>query len=614
MSAQAYARISSPHPENKPTNQPYMRLNKSIMGTLAIAAACLTTVTSCSGDGQDLPYEYLAVQENEDGNWSFYSPDGEVLLKDEFKNRPSDVVNGYFFVPEGKKDALTLYKFGSKPEAVAEGFKELGYMGEEGLIPSVRENERIALLDGKGKVKFTLQPVGGREVTECADSYSEGLLTFAVIDDKGLTKCGYFDTNGKVAIAPKYSSAEAFREGLAIVCVSDTSYGDKAEYAIIDKKGEVVKKFNAGTIACSAGFSSGRMVFCDANGRHIIVDKKGETITKLPAKVKSVGGYDDEYVVFKDEDDNFGVMNYEGEVLVRPRYSVIEIIGHNRFLGNIKGSDDDDTGVIFNSDGDEEMRIEGFKGVDWFGQYGLIGVDKKTSTFLDKDGKARKNAEFYRITGEHPVTVHSDYFNAEAVISAFTSLVNDKGAGRYAPGMTPAQIFQGIDPEEYVYKEVAPLDDLKKEGYRYSIVAEGFFSSNIAISEYDENFQSRYIWNPNSSLYFIALEITSDKWDAKNSEALADAFIKKGFKKEACTSVEGPRYCAMLTKGDLMLLVAHDGVGILRNEESLRNVGLQTIDQCDQYNRTYSSDDEAAVEVGEVAVADSVEVVEATDY
>ena len=591
-----------------------MRLNKSILGTLAIAAACLPTVTSCSGDGQDLPFEYLAVQESEDGNWSFYSPDGEVLLKDEFKKRPSDVVNGYFFVPEGKKDALTLYKFDSKPEVVAEGFRELGYMGKEGLIPSVRENERIALLDGKGKVKFTLMPVGGKEVSECADCYSEGLLSFAVIDDKGLTKWGYVDTDGKVAIAPKYSSVDDFSEGLAIVSVSDTPYGDEAQFAIIDKKGEIVKKYNPGTIPCSSGFRSGRMAFCDANDRGIIVDKKGETITKLPAKAKGIAGFDNDYIVFTDEDNNYGVMNYEGEVLVRPKYRTINIIGHNRFLGNIKGSDNNDTGVIFNSNGDEEMRIDDFTGVAWKNQYGLLGVDEKTSTFLDKDGKARKNAEFYRIGGEYPLTVHSDYFNVEAVISAFTSLVNDKGAGRYAPGMTPAQIFQGINPEEYRYKEVAPFDDLKKEGYRYSIVAEGFFSSNIAISEYDENFQSRYIWNPNSSLYFIALEITSDKWDAKDSEALTNAFIKKGFKKDACTSVEGPRYCAMLTKGDLMLMVAHDGVGVLRNEESLRNVGLQTIDQCDQYNRTYSSDGDATTEVGEVAVADSVEVVEATDY
>ena len=65
-----------------------MKLKKALLGLLALAAG-LPMSTSCSDDNDRiLPYEYIAVQVDKDGSWSFYGPDGEVLLKDEFKNRP----------------------------------------------------------------------------------------------------------------------------------------------------------------------------------------------------------------------------------------------------------------------------------------------------------------------------------------------------------------------------------------------------------------------------------------------------------------------------------------------------------------------------------------------
>ncbi len=246
-----------------------MKLTKSIFTSLALAAVCLPAVTSCSGDERDLPFDYIAVQVDKDGSWSFYGPDGEVLLKDEFKNNPSNVVDGYFFVQEGKKELYTLYKFDKKkPEAIAEGFKQLGYMGD-GLIPSVRENERISVLDNKGKVKFTLQPVNGKEVTVCESRYNEGLLRIGVDDGDDKTKYGYINTDGKVVISPKFSRGSNFKDGLAIVCLSDETRGEKAEYAIIDKNGETVKKFRTGTRPVDYEFKDGYLIMRDSNDRFL---------------------------------------------------------------------------------------------------------------------------------------------------------------------------------------------------------------------------------------------------------------------------------------------------------------------------------------------------------
>ena len=566
-----------------------MKLTKSIFTSLALAAACLPAVTSCSGDERDLPFDYIAVQVDKDGSWSFYGPDGEILLKDEFKNRPSDVVDGYFFVQEGKKELYTLYKFDKKkPEAIAEGFKDLGYMGE-GLIPSVRENERISVLDNKGKVKFTLQPVNGKEVTGCAARYNEGLLLIGVDDGDDKTKYGYINTEGKVVISPKFSRGSYFKDGLAIVCLSDETRGEKAEYAIIDKNGETVKKFRTGTRPVDYEFKDGYLIMRDSNDRFLIVDKKGETMTKLPAKAKIVADWNKKYIVFEDEDGNCGVMDFEGEVIIRPKYSSIQIIGSDRFLASEK-NDDEWRSFILDKNGEEELRIDNYKyGVGWYCQFGLVGRDKNTLTFLEDDGKARKHAEFYRIGGLGGSSIFSDYFNSEAAVAEIVNLINDKGVDKYIIGGTPANQLSNLNPEDYSYKYTADLDNLAKAGDNWKLTASASYQGGY-LSDYNYNYNdySRYYyWNPYARLARVDLNIRCDKWDATESEALAKALVNKGFTKESSTGSGNKRYCALLTKGDLAVIIYSSNVVVCQNTSSNRENANQIISAYDT-----NSDDE----------------------
>ncbi|MDD6722346.1 MAG: WG repeat-containing protein [Bacteroidales bacterium] len=596
-----------------------MKLKKALLGLLALAAG-LPMSTSCSGDNDRiLPYEYIAVQVDKDGSWSFYGPDGEVLLKDEFKNRPSDVVDGYFFVQEGKKEVYTLYKFDKKkPEAIAEGFKDLGYMGE-GLIPSVRENERISVLDNKGKVKFTLQPVNGKEVTGCAARYNEGLLLIGVDDGDDKTKYGYINTEGKAVIAPKFSRGSYFKDGLAIVCLSDDTWGEKVEYAIIDKKGETVKKFRTGTIPVGEEFMDGYLILRDSNDRCLIVDKKGETVTKLPAKAKGVKDWNKKYIVFKDEDGNCGVMDFEGEVIIRPKYSWIQIIDSDRFLAT-EEMGDDTRSLILDKDGEEELRIDSYKyGVGWYYQFGLVGRDKNTVTFLEDDGKARKHAEFNNFGGVGRSVIRSDYFNAEAAISEIVNLINDKGVDKYIIGGTPADQLSNLNPEDYSYKYTAELDNLAKEGVNWELTASASYQGGY-LSDYNYNYNdySRYYyWNPYTHLARVDLDITCDKWDATESEALAKALVNKGFTKESSTGSGNKRYCALLTKGDLAVIIYSSNVVVCQNTSSNRENANQIISDYDT-----NPDDEVDFAIPAVSYeyevpvdsADSVVAVEAYDY
>lgn len=391
-----------------------MKLKKTLLGLLALAAG-LPMSTSCSDDNDRiLPYEYIAVQESKDGNWSFYGPDGTLRYRNEYKNRPSNVVDGYFFVREGDTTAVTLYKMDKNPrriDAVAHVLR-IGYMGS-GLVPVVREGQRITLVDGEGNVKFTLNPIGSQEVICCAPRFEDGMLAIAVVDKNGRRIWGYAGTNGQTGIRPRFTDANDFRDGVAICCTSEKTYGDEAKYVIINKKGEVVKSLNKGQNPIGPAFFSGILPVRDTDGRILMLDKKGETVAKLPAKAKSIISWDKKYIVFGNDEDNLGVMNYEGEIVIRPKYYMLNIISTGRFLateeiGDVKRA------LILDKDGNEELRIDNYsRGVTLMCQYGMVGLDKNSYTFLDKDGKPRKRAEFYGFGGLNPGIIYSDYSKAK---------------------------------------------------------------------------------------------------------------------------------------------------------------------------------------------------------
>ena len=68
-----------------------MKFN-AICGAFLASIPFLSLLTACgskSDDGDMNDIDYIAVQEEKDGNWSFYAPDGKILYPDEFKQKPT---------------------------------------------------------------------------------------------------------------------------------------------------------------------------------------------------------------------------------------------------------------------------------------------------------------------------------------------------------------------------------------------------------------------------------------------------------------------------------------------------------------------------------------------
>lgn len=377
----------------------------------AMGAICAASLTSCSSDSLDA--EYVAVKESRSGNWSFYSPDGKMVCKDEFKSEPSAVINGYFYVKEGEKGLYTLYKVGEKPEAVkgCEGLYSVGYMSE-GIVPVVKKDARITFVDKNGEVKFTLEPIGGKEIVAASAYATEGMI--AVLNADG--KCGYVNTKGETVIEPKYADATSFVDGMAIVREKGKDDYTLGAYLVIDKKGEQVFKLKDGYTPADA-FKDGYLLCKDANGQALLLDKKGEQAFKFKDGV-SVKDYNSKYVLYRDLDGS-GVMTLEGEVKIKPgKYTSFDFVDESKFI-----ADKDEKTVILNADGEETKVFDGTVRYDKNFGYRMIGSN--TTTFIDEDGKEKKDATFFYI-GDFGV-------RKSVVYSSFKSKKDEAAAAPVAP-------------------------------------------------------------------------------------------------------------------------------------------------------------------------------------
>ncbi|MDE6301165.1 MAG: WG repeat-containing protein [Muribaculaceae bacterium] len=515
---------------------------------VCIALAALA-MTACGSGGTETYFDridYIPVRTSEKGNWSFYSPDGSIKYPDEFKNTPSAVINGYFTVEENK--GITLYKAGDKPTVVknAEGLYSAGIM-MDGVIPVTFPKERISFLNGKGEKVATLEPVKGKEIVSCQPWVSEGMLWIKTEENL----YGFADTKGEVKIAPKYNVASGFSEGVALVGTKDEK-SDDLIYAVIDKKGKQVFKIADGLKPVRELFENGYLLVEDRNDHIVFLNKKGEKTYTCPSKVHRVGEYNSKYFVFENEENECGVMDYEFNVVIRPKYENIQIVGADKFLAS-----DDDTVVLLDKEGTTVQKFEDFKGVYWAGKWNYIARDKRTYCFLDKDGKPVKNAEFEDIrTWNDKYQVSSDYFNLSAVVNDVFDMVTDKGVGNYALNESPSVHFSV--PEKYSYTSEVKLDDLTKSGYRYKITTNARFSAYMA--DWDYNGWNRYYyWNPNSKLHSFEILIDAESnWDNKCSNALVEKFEKSGYKLIANTD-DSKSYLALLRKDNMMLLIGNEG-------------------------------------------------------
>ena len=501
------------------------------MKTLHIlaAAAIAVTVASCSGKPE---LSYMPAKAEGDSNWGLVDANGEFLFTDEFSDRPSPVVNGYFFVEEG--NGYTVYKAEKNPKQVGDlsGLKGCGFYND-GLMPVVHKGEHISFVDGNGKTKFTLENVDSVSVSAAMNMFVNGRCAIRTSDDKW----GAIDTEGNVVVKPKYENPVLFVEDIALV--KDAQSG---ESYIIDRDGNT-KASVSGNISSGGVFIDGYTIVqiegpdSGEESRMAIVKGDGE-LTKLPSAVKYVKTWNSKYIVFESSDYEYGILSVDGDIKVRAKYDNIELLANGKFIGNRDGkymyvSPDGDTEKLPGEVGAAVGFPYQFSKVFDF-KFELVSEDDDDDELQLRTYNGKKvGKEMDRYKGRIELdNIYSDYFDYADVTRKFMDMFDADGLKGYPFDSTMKLYADTTAHSVDWYRGDTSMSVSVASGNPYFSVSSATLYSDRTIVYDATPYASYYTWefNPASRVTAISLTLSFNGNNYRNdlpgyfAEALRDRF------------------------------------------------------------------------------------------
>ena len=398
--------------------------NKTMKHFFAVIVTLLTIV-SCGGK-QDV--QYLPFLETDGGDWGLISPSGEVLFKGEFKEQPTQVSHDRFFAKNGK-GKWELFAAEQKPKQVGkEEYEQAGVFVED-VAPVVRKGQHIEFIDTEGKVKFSLDKVDGKPVTECTN-FSEGIAVFKAGDYYGA-----IDPSGKVVIKPEYVmlSKPSDARLLAISKAYETEVKElndnnndevkkKIKVTVLSTDGKKISELNMAKFDDLKGFfvdgAMGASVKDnEGNESYGLIDEKGEWILKPSKKVTYISRMAGKSFIFNDG-ERYGLMSFEGEEIIRAKYESLIFADDDGTLLYAKKSDKD--GYMLIDRNDQQVGKETFEDY-WFfnGDYAPVKFTSNNWGFVNKKGEDLKvKQDIFSIAPNSGDDVfHSQYVDVQALIN-----------------------------------------------------------------------------------------------------------------------------------------------------------------------------------------------------
>ena len=380
-----------------------------------VFAAILAALCSCSKSGD---IQYLPFQSDEDSNWGLVSTDGKVLFENEFKNEPTVVMHDRFFVKnaDGKWE---LYSAQEKPEEIGKNVYDQAGAFIEDVAPVVAKGQPIQFINKDGDAQFSLGNVDGQQITECTN-FSEGVAIF-----KAGKYYGCIDNKGNVIVKPEYIQISPASDGkmVAISKKYENSKNGASSITILSTSGKVIadistKSFND----YENQFHDGALVVeqeIDDENRQGLINEKGEFIVRPSSKIHRIEGIENEKFIFYDGDD-YGVMDFKGNVVIRPKYKKLAFAGKGKLLWAVDDKEDANIKLI---DEDENVISKSeYEGVlPFHGSSAAVQVSKNSWIFIDEKCNEKKiNEDIYNIddseVGDN--IFYSQYVDVEALVKS----------------------------------------------------------------------------------------------------------------------------------------------------------------------------------------------------
>ena len=394
-------------------------LKSSIIAAISFVSLSVVSCISWS-ENPDLTYKinFMSCDQEDTDKTGFVDERGNFDALSEGTKSSSPVINGFCLI-DG-----TLYKVGSAPSDTIPILRDLETAGimNDGLIPTCRENDYITICNEQGKEIFKLKEFDGKEVL-VSFSYSDSKLRVLLEDETYV----FVDKEGKQLFDKRYKWATDFKSGHAVV----QSVNQNSDlYSLIDANGTTVFTFESKDKDNIVISHTMELISAKEDDKMVIYDFSGKRILDCPAKVDDIYGFCREGFIYSDEDENMGLMTYEGEHLIRARYAQLVPLGRNYLAltddEEIRLVDKDDK-IIKELDGEEIIDFQ-HEGYDF---PPLVEMKNHNYMILDSEGNVLIediDIDYTQRGIKDLNAIRSEYFPSDEVLSTVMELCGN-GSG-----------------------------------------------------------------------------------------------------------------------------------------------------------------------------------------
>ena len=342
-----------------------------------ILTSCVNT-TETIEESENINLYPAYKKERNQRKWGYLGENGNFVIEPEYEMTEEFDENGLAKVYlDGKVGLIDR----DNKVVLSPIYDSIGDI-EEGVFSAVKD-DKYYILDIKGNELFS-----SKEYTFIGKSSNNYIVAGKKSKD-GNIKMGYINKNGKVLIKPKYNMAWDFKNGRALVKTESN------ENLIIDKSGKIINKLKYEDVTPDE--KNETFLFANEDNLFGFLDEEGEVL--IEPRFKNSSSFKDGMAIVSIDKDSseigkMGVINKEGKFLIKPDFTYISYLGEGLF----EASKDENGGneiflkkAILDKDGKQLTDFK-YYNIGKEIKNGYISVsDSKKTFFLDKEGNKMSN-------------------------------------------------------------------------------------------------------------------------------------------------------------------------------------------------------------------------------
>lgn len=464
----------------------------------------------------DVPtLRYLAVQQDKGEGWSIVNDRGKIVANDEYdsSDRLSMMFDDSYWVKSNKKFLLYNIDNPKKPVSDVEYDHVTNVINDRTFVE--RLGQPIKFLNGEGKVVATLP----EDVTEASITFGNYYLF-----RRSNGKYGWIDHEGKIV---KEGFTTLFL-GMGDKCIVGRK-GEEGNFVVYNGEGKEQGKIKGDEVLSVTDdyiiVRSGEQPTCYTN--------TGQTRFRLKSVMRYFSAFFGGYAIFtsnRDESFKSGLINDNGEEIIRAKYDYMGLLGDNLIMVGKNGM----YGIV---DVNDETIVD----FDYNGVGATLGSlyvmkDGKDWVMIDREGKQQNEFDIYDIDQSGSAQQSVKHIDLMSLGREIAQLAKD-----FDPETTAIDVAaqESLEPEESK-KNIAVIDVTKQLGGNNVTVTYLFDGSvvdelthnetrNDGWWDYVETVVDGYAWS-NTKLKSLYFYLSVDGMDVYEfEENLRYALTQNGF-------------------------------------------------------------------------------------